>query len=112
MDPADAPVGVVAGDPHLAAGRLEPAIEELGQLKTVGVDGAVRLQVRDPCFQQSLGGLLARRLDHLGGLRVLLLLAALRVQDGCPSLSNAGSDGRFTHSWKRPRTGTRFFLTG
>ena len=31
---------------------------------------------------------------------------------GWPSLSNAGSDGRFTHSWKRPRTGTPFFLTG
>ena len=47
---ADAPVGVVARDPHLASGRLEPAVEELGELQTVGVDGAVGLELRDPCL--------------------------------------------------------------
>ena len=47
---ADAAVGVVAGDAHLAAGRLEPAVEELGELQAVGVDGAVRLELRDPCL--------------------------------------------------------------
>ena len=40
------------------------------------------------------------------------LCLPLGSSTGCPSLSKAGSEGRFTHSWKRPRTGTPFFLTG
>ena len=84
VDPADALVGVVARHPHLAPRRLEPAVEELRELQAVGVDGAMRLELRNPCSQQALGGLLALRLDHLGGLRVALLLAALGVENRLP----------------------------
>ena len=32
---ADAPVGVEGGDPHLAPGHLEPAVEEAGEGETL-----------------------------------------------------------------------------
>ena len=49
---------------HLSPRRREPAVEELGQLQPVGVDGAVRFELRNPCLRQALGGLLALGVEH------------------------------------------------